>query len=114
MRRMRFLIWKELIELRGDPRLAGIVIVAPLIQLFMLGYAATTDIRDVPIVVADSDRSTESRDLIAKFEASPSFSVLSVVNGLNAVDPYIERGTAWMALSIPAGFGEKIARHDPQ
>ena len=57
MRRIGFLIWKELIELRQDPRLFGIVIVAPIIQLFMLGYAATTDVRDVPIVVADADRS---------------------------------------------------------
>ncbi len=51
-------IWKELIELRQDPRLFGIVIIAPILQLFMLGYAATTDVRNVPIVVVDADRST--------------------------------------------------------
>ncbi len=57
MRRIRFLIWKELIELRQDPRLFGIVVMAPILQLFMLAYAATTDVRNVPIVVADADRS---------------------------------------------------------
>ena len=114
MRRMRFLIWKELIELRRDPHLAGIVVVAPLLQLFLLGYAATTDIRDVPVVIADVDRSSASRELIARFEASPSFSVVSVVSGMNDVDPFLERGTAWMALAIPAGFGERIAVGDPQ
>ena len=56
---------KELIELRQDPRLFGIVIVAPILQLTMLGYAATTDVRDVPMVVVDADRSTASRELIA-------------------------------------------------
>ena len=58
MRRVGFLIWKELIELRQDPRLFGIVVLAPILQLFMLGYAATTDVRNVPVVVADGDRSS--------------------------------------------------------
>jgi ABC-2 type transport system permease protein len=114
MRRVGFLVWKELIELKSDPRLFGIIVLAPLLQLFMLGYAATTDVRDVPIVVSDGDRSTSSRELIARFEASPSFSVISVVPGLNDVDPFLERGTAWMALALPAGFGESLAAGRPQ
>jgi ABC-2 type transport system permease protein len=114
MRRIGFLVWKELLELKADPRLVGIVVVAPLLQLFMLGYAATTDIRNVPVVVADADRSVASRDLIARFQASPSFSIVSVVAGLNDVDPYLERGTAWMALAIPSGFGAGIEDRRPQ
>ena len=114
MRRMRFLIWKELIELKSDRRLAGIVIIAPLLQLFLLGYAASTDIHDIPVVIADVDRSTASRELVARFEASPSFSVVSVVFGLNEVDPLLERGTAWMALAIPEGFGKGIAVGESQ
>ena len=82
MRRVRFLVWKELIELRQDPRLFGIVVLAPILQLFLLGYAATTDVRDVPVVVADADRSSESRALIARFDASPSFTVGSSETGI--------------------------------
>ena len=66
---------KELVELRRDPRLFGIVVLAPIIQLLLLGYAATTDVRNVPIVVADADRSSASRELIARFEASPYFTI---------------------------------------
>ena len=54
---------KELLELRQDPRLFGIVIMAPILQLTVLGYAATTDVKDVPLVVVDADRSAESREL---------------------------------------------------
>src|SRR4029077_7568319 len=104
MRRIRVLVWKELIELKGDRRLLGIVVVAPLLQLFMLGYAATTDVRDVPVVVADADRSAMSRDLVARFEASTSFSVVALVTGLNEVDRYLENGQAAIALAIPAGY----------
>ncbi len=56
MQRLRFLVWKEFLELRLNPRLFGVVVVAPIIQLTLLGYAATTDIHDVPVVVADGDR----------------------------------------------------------
>ena len=114
MRRVGFLIWKELLELKADPRLFGLVIVAPIVQLFMLGYAATTDIRDVPIVVADADRSGASRDLIARFEASPNFTIVGVVTTTREIDPYLERGRAWMALGIPAGYGETLGRGRPQ
>ena len=53
MQRLRFLVWKEFLELRLNPRLFGVVVIAPIIQLTMLGYAATTDVRDVPVIVAD-------------------------------------------------------------
>jgi len=55
MRRLMFLFWKELLELRQDPRMLPIVFVAPVLQLIVLGYAATTDVRNVPVVVADAD-----------------------------------------------------------
>ena len=76
MTRLAHIIRKEFLELRQDPRLFGIVIIAPIIQLTMLGYAATTDVRNVPLVVVDQDRSTESRELISRFDASPSFDVI--------------------------------------
>jgi ABC-2 type transport system permease protein len=114
MRRVRFLVWKELIELRQDPRLFGIVVLAPILQLFLLGYAATTDVRDVPVVVADADRSSESRALIARFDASPSFTVVGIVAGVHEVDPYLERQIAWLALEIPPGYGDAIGGGRPQ
>lgn len=109
MRRVRFLIWKELIELGQDPRLFGIVILAPIIQLFLLAYAATTDIRNVPIVVADGDRSTQSRELVARFNASPTFTIADIVNSPDDVDDDLERGKAWIALVIPPGYGAALA-----
>ncbi len=109
MRRIRFLIWKELIELRQDPRLFGIVVLAPIIQLFLLAYAATTDVRNVPIVVADADRSSASRELVSRFDASPSFTVLSIVASPDEIDAPLERGEAWMALVVPRGYGAALA-----
>ena len=114
MRRIRFLLWKELIELRQDPRLFGIVVMAPIVQLFMLAYAATTDVRNVPIVVADADRSSASRELVSRFDASGSFTVVDVVSSPDDVDAALEHGDAWLALVVPRGYGAAIASGQPQ
>jgi ABC-2 type transport system permease protein len=113
MQRLRFLVWKEFLELRKDPKLFGIVVIAPMLQLTLLGYAATTDVRDVPVVVADGDRSPGSRELIARFDGSRNFNVISVVSTSNEVEPYLEHGDAWLALSIPARYGADVAAGTP-
>src|SRR5688572_774334 len=109
MRRVMHLVRKEFLELRQEPRLFAIVIVAPLLQLTMLGYAASTDVRNVPIVVVDEDASPASRDLIARFEASQYFIVVDALSSATAVDAYLDGGRAWMALTIPADYGNRVA-----
>ena len=109
MRRMLHLVRKELLELRQDPRLFGIVVMAPVIQLAVLGYAATTDVKNIPMVVVDADRSSESRRLISRFEASDNFRIEGLLDSTSEIDPWLDRGDAWMALSIPADFGSRVA-----
>jgi ABC-2 type transport system permease protein len=114
MRRTRFLIWKEMIELGRDPRLLFIVIVAPILQLFLLAYAASTDIREVPVLIVDADRSAASRDVVARFAAAPTFTIADVVSSPNEIDEYLDYGRAWLAVTIPRGFGEGVHRASPQ
>jgi ABC-2 type transport system permease protein len=113
MQRLRVLVRKEFLELRQDPRLFGLVVVAPILQLTMLGYAATTDVRDVPVVVADGDRSTASRELAGRFEASHNFSIVDTVTTTAEVGPYLEQGRAWLALAIAPGYGADLRAHRP-
>jgi ABC-2 type transport system permease protein len=109
VRRLRHLMRKELLELRQDPKLFGVLFIAPIIQLTFLGYAATTDVKNVPILVVDSDRTPASQRLIEAFSGSPYFTIVSMVGSVNDIDPSLESGDAWMALSIPAGYGESTA-----
>ena len=111
MQRLRCLVRKEFLELRMNPRLFGLVIIAPILQLTMLGYAATTDVKNVPLLVADGDRSAASRELVARFEASPNFTVVDTVTTVSEIEPYLERGRASLALSIPAGYGASVRAH---
>ena len=108
MRRVVHIIRKELLELRQDRRLFGLVIMAPIIQLTMLGYAATTDVRDVPLVVVDHDGSSESRELVSRFTASQNFKLVDTLSSVSEIDRYLDSGRAWMALAIPADYGERV------
>ena len=113
MRRIWFVMWKEVIELRQDPRIFGIIFIAPVLQLAVLGYAATTDVRNVPIVIVDADRSAGSQDLVSRFTGSGIFELVDVVSDLQQVDRYLESGDAWMALAIPPRYGENVAAGRP-
>jgi ABC-2 type transport system permease protein len=109
MNRVLHLMRKELLELKRDPRLFGIVIIAPIVQLAVLGYAATTDVKDIPIAIVDADRSTASRELVHRFEASANFKIVAMPGSTSEIDPYLDRGLAWMAISIPPDYGRKVA-----
>jgi ABC-2 type transport system permease protein len=109
-RRLRALIQKELLELVRSPQLIRIVILAPVLQLTLLGYAATTDIRHVPILVVDGDRSPSSRRFIEQFAASPYFDVVREELDPRAVEPALAERSAWLALVVPAGFGAALGR----
>ncbi len=113
MRRLRFLVRKELQELRRNPRMFPLIFLAPVLQLVILGYAATTDVQNVPLTVVDADRSPASRELVGRFEGSPYFSVVHVTSDEGDVLGDIESRRAWMALSIPPDYGESVAGGRP-
>ena len=104
---------KELLELRQDPRLFSIVILAPIIQLNVLGYAATTDVKDIPIAIVDADRSTASRELTHRFDSSANFKIVAMPGSTSEIDSYLDRGEAWMVLSIPPDYGRKVGAGRP-
>ena len=110
MLRLRTLIWKEFIELRRSPQLLRLVLIAPVVQLTLMGYAATTDVKNVPVAVVDADRSPRSRQLIEQFAASPYFDIAVEQTDVRAIEGDIASGRAWLALVIPSGFGRQVDR----
>lgn len=109
MRTVFYIIQKELIQIKRDKRMFGLSILAPMVQLLLLGYAATTDIRSIPMAVCDQDRSSVSRELIQKFTTAGYFSIDEVVESPKEIDRLIENGRVWLALVIPPKFGANIS-----
>lgn len=108
MRTIFHIIVKEFLQLRRDRRMLILSFMAPVLQLILLGYAATTDIKSIPIVVCDQDKSSTSRELISEFTNSGYFLVEYEVHSPNEVDHYIENGHTWMALVIPTKFANDL------
>ena len=113
IRRIRTLIVKEFLELRQTPRLFGLLLIAPILQMALLGYAATTDVEHVPIVIVDGDRSPTSRALVERFAASKNFSIVEQPVNPAAIDDSLAHGRAWLGIVIPHGMGAALMGHGP-
>ena len=75
MQQILYLIRKEFLQVLRDKAMLRIIFFAPILQLILLGYAVTTDIKRIPMVIYDLDKSFESRELIRCFEHSGRFLV---------------------------------------
>jgi ABC-2 type transport system permease protein len=62
--------WKELLQLRRDRLTLAMMVALPILQLLLFGYAINTDVRHIPTVVYDQDRSAASRDLAQSLVAT--------------------------------------------
>ena len=110
---IREMIRKEFYQLRHDPRMLGVSIVAPVLQVLLLGYAATTDITNSTMVVCDLDHTEESRELIRDFTNSGYFVARYTVDDPAGVDQHIERARANIGLVIARGYGRDLLARRP-
>jgi ABC-2 type transport system permease protein len=106
--RLKQLLIKEFIQTLRDKRTRVILIVPPLIQMLVFGYAATYEIYHVPTVVLDLDHSQESRELISRFTSSPYFDVQRELTDSRQLGDLIEQGKATVGLEIHAGFAQQL------
>ncbi len=104
MKRLLAFIRKELIQVRRDRRMLPIVIIAPIFQLLILGYAVSLDVRDIPVVVVDHDHSASSLEFLRAVFNSGYFLEAGREERAEKVDDYLDSGRAAVALIIPPGF----------
>ena len=104
---LRMLI-KEFLELRRDRWARVRLIVPPLIQMIIFGYAATFEVYHVPTIVLDQEQSMESRDLISRLEATGRFRIVVRATSDGEIDQVIDRGDAALAVVIHAGYSRQL------
>ena len=106
--RLTALIRKEFIQIRRDPRTLVILLLIPIVQLFLLGYAATNDVRNVPLAVFDQDRGVEARRLLEAYRAADYFRLAYEVDSEAELHKLIDGGQARAGLIIPPDFTAQI------
>jgi len=100
---------KEFIQMSRDRRVVMVTLLMPVMQLFLLGYAGTTDVRNVPLVVLDQSQSVQSRALLDAFQATDYFTFAYQAASEAELRRLIESGQAKTGLIIPPDYGDKIA-----
>ncbi|HUK57178.1 MAG TPA: ABC transporter permease [Nitrospiria bacterium] len=108
IQRILTMAWKEAKQLQRDPRLFPILFIAPVLQLILLGYGATFDIKNLTIAVWDQSRTAESRAYIRAFTPTEYFVVRDYVNNYREAVDRIDRGRAVVVLVLPPDFGRRI------
>jgi ABC-2 type transport system permease protein len=111
--RTTIILAKEFAQIRRNRSLFGLLIAAPVFQLLILGYAATTDIRDIALAIRDDDRSCQSREYVRTLTASGYFSPLSPVRCDDRDADLLVSGAAGLVLVIPPGFGRALQSRQP-
>jgi ABC-2 type transport system permease protein len=103
------LVRKEFLHILRDPRTLFVMFMMPVVQLVLLGYAATTDVEHLRTAVTDGDRSAASRELIDAYRASNYFDITQYVEAERQLEYLVDSGQVKAGLIIPAGYGEAVA-----
>jgi ABC-2 type transport system permease protein len=106
--RLRSLIRKEFIQIRRDRRTLILVLIIPIMQLFLLGYAATNDVRNVPLAVYDQDRGPEARALLDAYRAADYFTLSYEAGSDTELRDLLDSGKARAGMIIPYGYSDDI------
>lgn len=112
--RLSSIIRKEFIQIFRDKRTLALILVIPVMQLFLLGYAATNDVRNVPLAVFDQSNSPQSRALLDAYRAADYFQIAYVAGSEAELQSLIERGQASAALIIPPDYANRLADGEAQ
>ncbi len=97
-------IKKEFLQFKRDPKMFGIILIAPVIQLIFLGYAANLDIEKIKLVVFDQDKSSTSRKLVEELTSSGYFVIQDYVNDYKSVTKSLDYNKANCGFSYPKRF----------
>ncbi len=108
--RLVSIIRKEFIQILRDPRTLVITLIIPIMQLFLLGYSATNDVRNVPLAVFDQSHTAESRALLDSYRAADYFRIAYDVGSEAEMQGLIEQGSARAGLIIPPDYAANLKK----
>ena len=113
IRRMLAIVRKELLVLFCNPISRMLLIVPPLMQIIVFGWAATMEVRNVDVAVLDHDEGPLSREIVRRLEGSPTFRHVFFLRGQQEVRPAIEQEKALFVMVFDAEFSRRAARGEP-
>jgi len=108
LNRVMAIIKKEFFQIKRDKRTIAIIILMPIMELLLFGYAASTSVDHISTVVFNNDIGIESRELLDNFKNSQYFDINYSAESLNDLQKYIDNGYAKAGIVIPLEYSEDI------
>ncbi|MDA8361654.1 MAG: ABC transporter permease [Gammaproteobacteria bacterium] len=109
IRRVFAMAYKEALQIWRDPRSLAIALLMPLMQMTLLGYGVSLDIKHVPLCVFDQQNNQQSRGIVERFVSSGWFSISHTLTRQAGIRHAMDRGECIAALVIPANFSRRLA-----
>jgi len=107
--RLRWMLFKEFIQVFRDPRMRVVIFLIPCVQVLVIGYAVSTDVKHVRTAVCDFDNSHSSRELVSRFTASGYFDIIARPENDRDVRQLLDSGWTSVVLQFNHGFEACLA-----
>ena len=96
-----------------DRQTLTILLLMPLVQVVLFGFALRSDVRDIRVIFVDASPDAATLALRARFGATRQFDIVGVLATTRAVEPMFRRGAADLAVVFDQDFGARVARGEP-
>lgn len=110
MKRLRYIIQKEFIQIFRNKTMLPFMTVVPIIQMILLSFASDSEVRNIKLVIVDSDQSAYSRLLIRKIQVSDRFLLEEAPMAVSRADEMLQDGSADIVLTIPPDFERELLK----
>jgi ABC-2 type transport system permease protein len=110
--RLPHIVKKEFIQIRRDRRMAPIILIAPILQLLLLGYAATTDVNNIRTAILDQDNTADSRYFAERVRRADSFRLVKPPESPRGLVRLLDRGEIRAGLVVQRGYARKLGRDE--
>ncbi len=111
--RILALVRKEFLALLKDPKSRFVLILPPLIQLLVFGYAASFDLKQIPYAIYNEDRGQAGRDLLARFAGAPSFQPVAELRAEEEIAPLVDERKALVVIHLGQRFSADLLAGRP-
>lgn len=109
-RRILAIINKEFIQIRRDPRTVALILLMPIMQLLLFGYAVSNNVDHVSTAVLNLDIGRQSRELLERYSNSQYFDLNYFAKSIDEVRMLVDRGSAKAGIIIPPDYSENISK----
>jgi ABC transporter DrrB family efflux protein len=102
------IFYKEIIQISRDPLTLALMMLVPMIQLLLFGYAINTDVRNIKTAVYNLDPGPQSRDLLQAFENTDYFEIVRYVGSDEELNRSIVSGRVKVGIKIPPDYSDRL------